>query len=168
MDESKDAGSAADAAFARLQELYDRLSVMEARGAELVRARAAAEAIRLEGELRTARTLLAEAEALESSARAAFEQAEADGACGATALDELRRALLHAGSLRGFRIGPAQNAEAALARALAEGGFASAGEARAAMLDDDALREREAEVDSYRRAYAEALARCEALAVDEE
>ena len=152
---------AAEEAFALLQRLYDRLPAMEERGALLARAKAAAAAVRLEDELRTARILLDEAEKREAAARAAFERAEEGG--DAALADECRRALLHAGSLRGFRVGPARNAEAALARALEEGCFADAAEAHAAVLEPAELASVESEVEAYRCAYAEALARCEAL-----
>ena len=152
---------AAEEAFALLQRLYDRLPAMEERGALLARAKAAAAAVRLEDELRTARILLDEAEKREAAARAAFERAE-QGSDAALA-DECRRALLHAGSLRGFRVGPARNVEAALARALEEGCFADAAEAHAALLEPAELASVQSEVEAYRSAYAEALARCEAL-----
>ena len=182
MDEPKDAGTGAGAAgagacateadgsaeasgtdaseeaFAQLQRLYDQLPAMEERGVLLARAKAA---VRLEDELATARILLDEAGKREAEARAALEQAERGG--DAELADECRRALLHAGSLRGFRVGPARNAEAALARALEEGRFADAAEARAAVLDPVELASVESEVEAYRCAYAEALARCEAL-----
>ena len=179
MDEPKDAGTGAGAAgagacateaagtdaseeaFALLQRLYDRLPAMEERGALLARAKAAAAAVRLEDELRTAHILLDEAEKREAEARAALEQAERGGDAGLA--DECRRALLHAGSLRGFRVGPARNAEAALARALEEGCFADAAEAHAAVLEPAELASVQSEVEAYRCAYAEALARCEAL-----
>ena len=104
MDEPKDAGTGAGAAgagtcvtaadgsaeaagtdaseeaFDQLQRLYDQLPAMEERGALLARAKAAAAAVRLEDELRTARILLDEAEKREAAARAAFERAEQGGA----------------------------------------------------------------------------------------
>lgn len=152
---------ASEEAFDQLQRLYDQLPAMEERGVLLARAKAAAAAMRLADELATARILLDEAGKREAEARAALEQAERGGDAGLA--DECRRALLHAGSLRGFRVGPARNAEAALARALEEGRFADAAEARAAVLDPAELASVESEVEAYRCAYAEALARCEAL-----
>ena len=153
---------ASEEAFAQLQRLYDQLPAMEERGVLLARAKAAAAAVRLEDELATARILLDEAGKREAEARAALEQAERGGDAGLA--DECRRAPLHAaGSLRGFCVGPARNAEAALARALEEGRFADAAEARAAVLDQAELASVESEVEAYRCAYAEALARCEAL-----
>ena len=152
---------ASEEAFDQLQRLYDQLPAMEERGALLARAKAAAAAVRLEDELRTARILLDEAEKRDAAARAAFERAEQGGA--PALADECRRALLHAGSLRGFRVGPARNAEAALARALEEGCFADAAEAHAALLEPAELASVQSEVEAYRSAYAEALARCEAL-----
>ena len=153
----------AEEAFSLLQDLYDKLPAMQKRGEALARARQARTIVRLEGELRTARVLIDEAEARERAAREAFAQAQrGDDAL----VDERRRAALHAGALKGFRVGPAKNAEAALAQALEEGSFADASEARAALMDDEALSALEEEVEAYRRAYAQALERCQQFAGD--
>ena len=150
MDEPKDAGTGAGAAGAGA-------CATEAAGTDASE-EAFAQLQRLYDQLPAMEergVLLARAKA------AALEQAERGGDAGLA--DECRRALLHAGSLRGFRVGPARNAEAALARALEEGRFADAAEARAAVLDQAELASVESEVEAYRCAYAEALARCEAL-----
>ena len=152
----------AEVAFSLLQDLYDELPAMQGRGEALTRARQAQRIVRLEGERRTARVLLDEAEARERAAREALAQAQRDG--DDALVDERRRAALHAGALKGFRVGPAKNAEAALAQALEKGSFADASEARAALVDDDELSALEEEVEAYRRAYAEALERCQQLA----
>ncbi|MBX9035169.1 hypothetical protein [Gordonibacter massiliensis (ex Traore et al. 2017)] len=152
----------AEEALSLLQDLYDKLPAMQKRGEALARARQAQTIVRLEGELRTARVLLDEAEARERAAREAFAQAQRGG--DDALVDERRRAALHAGALKGFRVGPAKNAEAALAQALEEGSFADASEARAALMDDEALSTLEEEVEAYRRAYAQALERCQQLA----
>ncbi len=153
---------AAEEAFAQLQRLYDRLPAMEERGALLARAKAAAAAVRLEDEL--AHGPYPPGRGREARGRRPAPRSSGRSEGGDAALaDECRRALLHAGSLRGFRVGPARNAEAALARALEEGRFADAAEAHAAVLEPAELASVESEVEAYRSAYAEALARCEAL-----
>lgn len=155
-----------EAAFARLQELYDQLPERQRQGEQLAQAVAAAEVVRCEAELHTARTLLEEAEAHERAARAALDEALASG--DDALVDARRRAHLHAGSLLGFRIGPAKNAETALARALEEGDFATAEAAHGALMDEDARAALQAEVEAYRTAYAEALEVCERLGAADE
>ena len=68
-----------------------------------------------------------------------------------------------AGTWRGLRVGPARNAERALALALEASPFATVEEARAALLPADTLAVIAAEVETYQRDYAEALAACQQL-----
>lgn len=79
------------------------------------------------------------------------------------AAEDARRALMAAGTWRGLRVGPARNAERALALALEASPFATVEEARAALLPSDALMALTAEVEAYQRDYAEALAACQQL-----
>ncbi|WP_302961683.1 hypothetical protein [uncultured Adlercreutzia sp.] len=93
----------------------------------------------------------------------AAESAAASQAGGDTAVEDARRALMAAGTWRGLRVGPARNAERALALALEASPFATVEEARAALLPSDALAALAAEVEAYQRDYAEALAACQQL-----
>lgn len=68
-----------------------------------------------------------------------------------------------AGTWRGLRVGPARNAERALTLALEASPFATVEEARAALLPADTLATLAAEVETYQRDYAEALAACQRL-----
>lgn len=95
-------------------------------------------------------------------ARAA-ESAAASQAGADSAAEDARRALMAAGTWRGLRVGPARNAERALALALEASPFATVEEARAALLPSDALTALAAEVEAYQRDYAEALAACQQL-----
>lgn len=79
------------------------------------------------------------------------------------AAEDAQRALMAAGTWRGLRVGPARNAERALALALEASPFATVEEARAALLPSDALMALTAEVEAYQRDYAEALAACQQL-----
>ena len=76
-------------------------------------------------------------------------------------MDDARRAVLQASSLRGFRVGPCRNAERALERALEEGPFDAVDDARAALVDYTTLSSLEEEVAAYQRDYAQTLERCE-------
>lgn len=76
---------------------------------------------------------------------------------------EARLALMAAGTQRGLRVGPAQNAEQALARALEASPFDTVEEARAALLPAESLAALSAEVEAYQAAYAAALAVCQQL-----
>lgn len=93
----------------------------------------------------------------------AAESAAASQAGADTAAEDARRALMAAGTWRGLRVGPARNAERALALALEASPFATVEEARAALLPSDALMALTAEVEAYQRDYAEALAACQQL-----
>lgn len=86
-----------------------------------------------------------------------------EGAEGEQAAGEARLALMAAGTQRGLRVGPAQNAEQALARALEASPFDTVEEARAAMLPAESLAALAAEVEAYQAAYAAALAVCQQL-----
>lgn len=73
-----------------------------------------------------------------------------------------------AGTQRGLKVGPAQNAEHALAQALEASPFDTVEEARVALLPADSLAALSAEVQAYQADYAEALAMCQQLEDGEE
>lgn len=168
----------AEQAFGRLERLYAQLPAMEEKGAALARARSAAEVDGLAkaaayraAELVRAETLVAEAEACVREAEAALirsEGAEGDAAEKAAHLGDLRLALMAAGTQRGLKVGPAQNAEHALAQALEASPFDTVEEARAALLPTDSLAALASEVQAYQAAYAEALDVCRQLEDGEE
>lgn len=168
----------AEQAFGRLERLYAQLPAMEEKGAALARARSAAEVDGLAkaaayraAELVRAETLVAEAEACVCEAEAALARSEAaggDAAEKAAHLGDLRLALMAAGTQRGLKVGPAQNAEHALAQALEASPFDTVEEARAALLPTDSLAALSAEVQAYQADYAEALAVCQQLEDGEE
>lgn len=170
------AAASLDQAFERLERLYGQLPAMEAKGAALARARSAAEVDRLArtAAYRGAELDRAEAQVAEAEKRVATEltagaaAAGAEGACGSqgadgNAAEDARRALMAAGTWRGLRVGPARNAERALALALEASPFATVEEARAALLPGDSLEALATEVEAYQRDYAEALAACQQL-----
>lgn len=163
----------AERAFAQLEHLYAQLPAMEEKGAALARARSAAEVDGLAkaaayraAELARADAEVARADARVREAEAALarsEAAEGDAAEKAPHLGDLRLALMAAGAQRGLKVGPAQNAEHALARALEASPFDTMEEARAALLPTDSLAALASEVQAYQAAYAEALAVCQQL-----
>ena len=166
-------GAEVEQAFERLECLYGQLPAMEERGAALARARSAATVDGLAkaaayraAELVRAETLVAEAEACVCEAEAALARSEAaggDAAEKAAHLGDLRLALMAAGTQRGLKVGPAQNAEHALARALEASPFDTVEEARTALLPAESLAVLTAEVEDYQAAYVEALAVCQQL-----
>lgn len=168
----------AEQAFGRLERLYAQLPAMEEKGAALARARSAAEVDGLAkaaayraAELVRAETLVAEAEACVCEAEAALARSEAaggDAAEKAAHLGDLRLALMAAGTQRGLKVGPAQNAEQALDRALEASPFDTVEEAHAALLPAESLAALSAEVEAYQAAYAEALDVCRQLEDGEE
>lgn len=168
----------AEQAFGRLERLYAQLPAMEEKGAALARARSAAEVDGLAkaaayraAELARAETLVAEAEACVCEAEAALARSEAaggDAAEKAAHLGDLRLALMAAGTQRGLKVGPAQNAEQALDRALEASPFDTVEEAHAALLPAESLAALSAEVQAYQADYAEALAMCQQLEDGEE
>lgn len=168
----------AEQAFGRLERLYAQLPAMEEKGAALARARSAAEVDGLAkaaayraAELVRAETLVAEAEACVREAEAALARSEAaggDAAEKAAHLGDLRLALMAAGTQRGLKVGPAQNTERALARALEASPFDTVEEVRAALLPAESLAALSAEVQAYQADYAEALAVCQQLEDGEE
>lgn len=122
-------------------------------------------------ELARADALVAEAEACVREAEAALirsEGAEGDAAEKAAHMGDLRLALMAAGTQRGLKVGPAQNAEHALAQALEASPFDTVEEARAALLPTDSLAALASEVQAYQAAYAEALDVCRQLEDGEE
>lgn len=168
----------AEQAFGRLERLYAQLPAMEEKGAALARARSAAEVDGLAkaaayraAELVRADAEVARAEAFVREAEAALARSEAaggDAAEKAAHLGDLRLALMAAGTQRGLKVGPAQNAEHALAQALEASPFDTVEEAHAALLPADSLAALSAEVQAYQADYAEALAVCQQLEDGEE
>ena len=168
----------AERAFAQLERLYAQLPAVEEKGAALARARSAAEVDGLAkaaayraAELARAESLVARAEACVREAEAALIRSEAaggDAAEKAAHLGDLRLALMAAGTQHGLKVGPAQNAERALARALEASPFDTVEEARAALLPAESLAAWSAEVQAYQADYAEALAVCQQLEDGEE
>ena len=168
----------AERAFAQLEHLYAQLPAMEEKGAALARARSAAEVDGLAkaaayraAELARAESLVARAEACVREAEAALvrlEGVEGGAAEKAAHLGDLRLALMAAGTQRGLKVAPAQNAEHALARALEASPFDTVEEARAALLPVESLAALSAEVQAYQADYAEALAVCQQLEDGEE
>lgn len=156
-----------DAAFDRLEQLYAELPAMEALAERLERSRNAAAITAAAEEHRTHQALLAAAEEGERCARAALEAAQ-EGEAGAseTRVDELRRAAVYAGSLKGYRIGPERHARHRLESVLAESPFSTVAEATEALLDATQMMALEQQLASYRTQYAEALAACQALSPD--
>ena len=155
----------AERAFAQLEHLYAQLPSMEEKGVALARARSAAEVDGLAKAAAYRAAELARADALVAEAEARVSAAEAEGE---QAAGEARLALMAAGTQRGLRVGPAQNAEQALARALEASPFDTVEEARAAMLPAEPLAALSAEVEAYQAAYAEALDVCRQLEDGEE
>lgn len=168
----------AERAFAQLEHLYAQLPSMEEKGVALARARSAAEVDGLAkaaayraAELARADAEVARAEACVCEAEAALARSEAaggDAAEKAAHLGDLRLALMAAGTQRGLKVGPAQNAEQALDRALEASPFDTVEEAHAALLPAESLAALSAEVEAYQAAYAEALDVCRQLEDGEE
>lgn len=153
-------GAEVEQAFGRLEHLYAQLPAMEEKGAALARARSAAtvDGLAKAAAYRAAELVRADALVTEAEARVSAAEAEGEQAAG-----EARLALMAAGTQRGLRVGPAQNAEQALARALEASPFDTVEEARAAMLPAESLAALAAEVEAYQAAYAAALAVCQQL-----
>lgn len=161
----------AEQAFGRLERLYAQLPAMEEKGAALARARSAAEVDGLAKAAAYRAAELARAEAFVREVEAALARSEAaggDAAEKAAHLGDLRLALMAAGTQRGLKVGPAQNAEHALAQALEASPFDTVEEARVALLPADSLAALSAEVQAYQADYAEALAVCQQLEDGEE
>ena len=155
-------GAEVEQAFGRLEHLYAQLPAMEEKGAALARARSAAtvDGLAKAAASRAAALVPAELRRLVTEAEARVSAAEAEGE---QAAGEARLALMAAGTQRGLRVGPAQNAEQALARALEASPFDTVEEARAALLPAESLAALSAEVEAYQAAYAAALAVCQQL-----
>lgn len=102
-------GAEVEQAFGRLEHLYAQLPAMEEKGAALARARSAATVDGLAKAATYRAAELARADALVAEAEARVSAAEAEGE---QAAGEARLALMAAGTQRGLRVGPAQNARA--------------------------------------------------------
>lgn len=172
-------GKGEEALFRHLEDLVDSLPDMEARSARLAKARAAAS---IEGLIRaklTADAELAEADKLVEQAEERLLRATSPLAAGddgesvstqtsepeSSEIDEAihsaQEQVLHAGLLRGMRIGPANNAAAELAEALENSPFETVEEARAAMISPEEIALIEQQIADYQRDYNETLAACQ-------
>lgn len=140
---------------------------MEKLAERLERSRSAGAVMAAAEEYETHRALLAAAEEGERCARAALEAAqEGEARASDVRVDELRRAAVYAGSLKGYRIGPERHARHRLEAALADSPFSTTAEAGEACLEAARAVELEQQLASYRAQYAEALAACQALSPD--
>ena len=159
------AESPADAAFARLQELCERLPEMEGLGVQLARARSAKRVVEVAGHGHAAKVLLADAEEQLAREQARLSSLEAAGNdADASQLDDATRRVGYFGSLRGVRVGPAAHADADLAAALEASPFDSLEEAQAAKLSADEFRALERQVTQFQEDYKKTLDLCEHLA----
>lgn len=146
--------------FDHLAALVEQLPEMQAMSERLARSEAARivadcrrEAVSAEASLAAADRAIAQAEEALAVARQA---------CDTEGIDHATRDTLFWGQQRGLRVGPANNARAALADALAAGGFSDEAEASRAVLDDDERARLAGAIASYRSDYAQTLAACEA------
>lgn len=147
----------ADELFARLEALVQNLPAMEESSRRLTRARAADRVHALAQELAGCEAALDLADRqLEMAQRAVTDSRVAGD-------DEAWRAVLFWGQQRGLRVGPVQNARAALDDALKEFGFASEEAAREAALAEDEQRALAEQIECYQRDYAAVLAACQAI-----
>ena len=148
----------ADELFARLEVLVQSIPAMEESSRRLDRARAADCVRALAQELASCKAALDLADRQLEDAQGAVESGRAAGDCEAE-----REAWLFWGQQRGLRVGPVQNARAALDDALKKAGFASEDAAREAWLDEDEQRALEERIACYQREYSEVLAACQAI-----
>lgn len=146
-----------DELFARLEVLVQSLPAMEESSQRLARARAADRVRVLAQELAGCEAALALADRQLEMAQRAVADSRAAGD------DEAWRAVLFWGQQRGLRVGPVQNARAALDDALKESGFASEEAAREASLGEDEQRALAEQIECYQRDYAAVLAACQAI-----
>lgn len=153
-------------AFAHLQKLHDELPAMEERSAQLSRAKWASEITKLEHSFSIAQTLLDEAQEHERCVREEFESAKNAGE--EVRSEELRRAVLHAGALTGYRVGPAQNARKQLDDALSGSPFDSAEEAKSCLMDEQDINTLESSIEKYRNSFARMRSYCEKINKDTE
>lgn len=149
-----------DEMFEHLETLVDALPRMEELGARVAKATWAREAVEADRRYRIVRKELDELEENMSKALALAEQARGAGKP-EEEVELYERDRLYFAAMRGFRVGPAQNEQAAADEALKAGGFASVDEARDAMLPNDELSRLESELEAYRVDYAETLAVCQ-------
>lgn len=153
------------AAFNRLQELYEQLPAMEQLGAQLARARSAKHVVEVVERGQAAKALLAEAdERLARAQECLAELQQAGDAADPARLEAAAQAVGYCGAQRGFRVGPAANADRDVAAALAVSPFASVEEARAAKLPADQFRDLERQVTQFQEEYKKTLDLCERFA----
>lgn len=148
--------------FAHLKSLYEMLPDMEKLGENVALVRAAQAVVRADEELSARKAQLAEAEKRLRLARARAEEAEDNAR--KEEVDSLRREVVYAGSLVGFRVAPARNAEQAFEAALAASPFDGADQARTALVSPsefDAMVER---LERYQVDYKRTLALCQEFA----
>ncbi len=150
-----------DALFSHLEELVGRLPAMQELAARLSRARAARVAMDCAHELEVRRRSLAEEDRLLDAERGALRAAREAG--DELEADRHQRATLYYGQRRGLRVGPVASGEAALAKALSDGGFETVEEARAGLMAEDELGAGERSLADYQADYAATLAACEEI-----
>lgn len=132
---------------------------MQAASERLVRSEAARIVANCRREAASAEASLAAADRAVAQAKEAL--AAACQACDAEGIDHATRDALFWGQQRGLRVGPANNARAALADALVAGGFSDEAEANRALLDDDEQTRLANAITSYQGDYTQTLAACE-------
>lgn len=152
--------------FERLQRLVDLLPAMQEKGDRLALARAAQEVLEACRRHQAVRKELDDLDMRALEAVQAAKRAREEGTPASEA-ERLDREYLYFSAMKGFKVGPEQNAAKALAKALASGGFATVDDAQAAALSAAELEGLAAEVEDYQAAYAETLAACQQLEADE-
>lgn len=148
--------------FERLQRLVDLLPAMQEKGDRLALARAAQEVLEACRRHQAVRKELDDLDMRALEAVQAAKRAREEGTPASEA-ERLDREYLYFSAMKGFKVGPEQNA----AKALASGGFATVDDAQAAALSAAELEGLAAEVEDYQAAYAETLAACQQLEADE-
>lgn len=167
MDETASPQSSqADFLFAHLAELVDEVPAMRERGEKLAQARAAREVLDCEryrdgqdNELKSV------AERFRQLVRDFDEARERGDEAAASACES---ALAGVGNMKAIREGALASAQRALDQALVAGGFDSIEQARALVMDDDALMDLEHLVEGFKADYAETLQACQDIERDGE
>lgn len=151
--------------FEHLQELIDTLPALQKKGERLARARAARAVVAADHRHQIARKDLETLDAQLESATCLAEQARTEKRS-AQEIERFERDRLYFAALRGYRVGPEQNAAREVEQALQAGGFPDVDTARAALLPADEFDALAAEVEAYQTDYAETLAICKAVDTD--
>ncbi len=152
--------------FAHLEQLLAEREAMEAEAQALVRGRAAEAVLACEryylgqeAEVNAVLRRFAAAEEVRATALEAGDDAAAEAAA---------QELLYFGNQKSFREGALKDAERKLQKALAEEGFTTVEDARAASVPKDELERLAAKVEAYKQDFAETFAACSALEGGEE